>query len=90
VNVFEIIYYGASWCAPCEAYGPIFDSVAESTFGPQFRHYDVDVQTEEALADQIDSLPTTIAKKEDGELFRYVGVMSADSLRQFITQAMAA
>jgi hypothetical protein len=48
------------------------------------------VQTEEALADQIDSLPTTIAKKDDGELFRYVGVMSADSLRQFITQAMAA
>jgi thioredoxin 1 len=75
--MIRIIYFGAAWCGPCHAFGPLLREVA-----PQVEYVDLDTDTEDAAQQyRVLSVPTVIVLR-DGEVVDRFGVLSASALRE--------
>lgn len=62
-----IIKFSAdSWCAPCKAYKPIYESIADETENVDFYSVDVDEEPELAQVFGVRSVPTTLFIPADG------------------------
>ena len=73
-DVLVVVDFNATWCGPCRAFGPIFDSVAEQ-FRGKARFYSVDVDQNPELAAQfgVESIPYIVFIKPDGTTDSFVG-----------------
>jgi thiol-disulfide isomerase/thioredoxin len=92
--VKKVLEIGASWCAPCKAYAPVFKRVSEME---EFK--DVTFETLEIDDDEdhdleveklgIKSVPTTILLDENNEpIYKLMGNVPEKDLIELITKCL--
>lgn len=85
-----IVAFSASWCAPCKAYKPIFQKVAQTTDVPMYIMMVDDNQNESyAVSLGIRAVPTTKSFKAGGEVFSKSGLISEGELKGILENVKA-
>ncbi len=82
-----IVDFWAPWCGPCKMMAPAFEQAAEA-FPLKARFAKVNTEEQQQLAGRfgIRSIPTLIAFKGGREVDRVSGALSADQLKQWVSQ----
>lgn len=82
--MLRLLYFTATWCAPCRAFGPIADRVLSEFSDIDYQKIDVDSSPELTQKYFITSVPTLIVEKNGILLDRKSGAMSQLELTKFI------
>mgnify|MGYP006189063293 CR=1 FL=1 len=80
-----IVDFWASWCGPCQMYGPEFEKA--STENTEAVFLKVNTETESALSGQlgIRGIPCTIIFKDGKEIKRQAGAMDSRGVNSFLS-----
>ncbi len=70
---YALIDFGATWCGPCKAIAPFFNSLKGKYPSIKFFKLDIDENQEMARKYKIDSIPAFILFKDGLEKDRLVG-----------------
>jgi|TARA_R100001460_G_scaffold25366_1_gene50953 thioredoxin 1 len=76
----KILYFTAAWCGPCQALGPIMDSLQGQI---NFDKIDVDSNTELSAQYGVRGVPSLILLENEKEINRLVGVQSKENILKF-------
>lgn len=88
-NPFVIVDFWAPWCAPCRAFGPIFEEVSEQHKDIVFAKINTEVETELASHFQVRSIPTLMVFRDQIILFAQPGSLPRKALEEVIDQVRA-
>jgi thioredoxin len=85
-NDILLLDFWASWCGPCQSFGPIFEQAAEDN--PEVGFAKVNTEEEQALAGhfQVRSIPTLMVFRERILLFNQAGALPRQALDELITK----
>jgi len=86
-----LVDFWASWCGPCQMFGPIFEAVSETVKDVNFVKFEIDDVNRRAPAKfGIRSIPSVLAFK-NGELKEArTGLMDEETLTEWIKELKAA
>lgn len=79
----------APWCAPCRAFAPIYDRVAEKHPDVTFTKVNVDEEPEIARAFGVRGIPTLVAFRDGVPLFSQAGVLPEPALEALVAEIKA-
>ena len=81
-----LVDFFATWCPPCKALTPIIEEVAEEIKEENLTIAKVNIDDAQEIASkhQITAVPTLILFNNGNEIKRLSGMMSKDSLKEFI------
>lgn len=79
----SIMYFTATWCGPCRAFGPIVNEV-QNELGVNVQKVDIDQNQNLAMEYHISSVPCLVFLKDGMPIHRHVGVCSKSQLIQKI------
>ena len=80
--MLKILYFGASWCAPCKVFKPVVDQVSQETRIP-YQYIDVDSNPELSKNYNVTSIPTIVVTDDSGTVYqRRSGAVSKQVLTQ--------
>jgi len=86
-----LVDFWATWCGPCQMFGPIFESVSKLLTDVNFVKFEIDETNRQTpMKFGIRSIPSVLAFK-NGELKEArTGLMDEDTLIQWIEELKAA
>ncbi len=76
----KIIYFTASWCAPCKALSPIMDSLQGQI---NFDKIDVDTNTDLSVQYGVRGVPSLVLVENGNEVGRLVGAQTKETILNF-------
>lgn len=76
----QLLYFSASWCAPCRVMKPHVQVIAERFPEVEIRQIDIDEGYETATEHGIRSVPTFIHLRDGEEVARVVGSRTREDL----------
>ena len=81
--------FGAVWCGPCRAFGPVLEGLKNDFAGKAtFIEYDVDNSPEEAQQYNVTSIPLVIIEKDGIVVERFQGLTSKMAYANAINEAI--
>ncbi len=86
-NNFVIVDFWATWCGPCQQFGPVFEEVSEKY--PDIVFAKVNTEEEQELAGhfQIRSIPTLMIFRDQIVIYSQPGAMMGGQFEQLIGKA---
>ena len=84
----QLLDFSASYCGPCQQMVPILQRMEREGF--PIRQIDISSDPELTKRFNVDRIPTLVLLVEGKEVKRFVGLTSADELRQALNKAAAA
>ena len=88
-NPMVIVDFWASWCAPCRAFAPTFETASERHADVVFAKVNTEEQPELAAAFNIRSIPTLMLFRERVVLYAESGALPPAMLEEVLTKAKA-
>lgn len=88
-NDIVIVDWWASWCGPCMAFAPVYESVSSRHPDVVFAKVDTEAELGLASAAHIQSIPTLMIFREQVLLFRQSGALPEEALEDILSQAKA-
>jgi thioredoxin len=88
-NGIVLIDFWASWCGPCQSFGPVFEQASEANPDMVFAKVNTEEQMELAAHFQVRSIPMLAIFREQILIFAQPGALPASALTQLIEQARA-
>jgi len=76
----KVLYFSASWCAPCRVVGKHVDKLEAEFKEVEFEKIDVDEQPELALERSVRAVPTLVHLQDGQEVARVSGAHSKKDL----------
>jgi len=76
----KILYFTASWCAPCKALSPIMDSLQGQI---NFDKIDVDTNTDLSAQYGVRGVPSLVLVENGNEVGRLVGAQTKETILNF-------
>ena len=76
----KILYFTASWCAPCKTLSPIMDSLQGQI---NFDKIDVDSNTDLSTQYGVRGVPSLVLVENGKEVNRLTGIQSKESILNF-------
>lgn len=86
-NEIVFVDFWATWCAPCRAFGPIFEKVSENHPEIAFIKVDIDENPDIAAEAEIHSIPTINVIKNGSLIWDHQGAVTAEVLELVIEEA---
>lgn len=84
-----LVDFWATWCGPCQTFGPIYESVSEKYPGVVFAKVNTEEQRELAGHFQVRSIPTLMIFREQVIIFSQPGAIPGSVLEDLIGKAQA-
>ena len=85
-NDIVLVDFWASWCGPCQSFGPVFEAAAENNPDMVFAKVDTEEESELATHFQVRSIPMLAIFREQILVFSQPGALPASALDQLIGQ----
>lgn len=85
----SIIDFWASWCGPCQAFAPTFESVSEEHADLLFGKVNTEQHQELAAHFNIRSIPTLMVIRKNIVVFSQPGALPKSALEEVIQQTKA-
>ena len=85
----RILKFEAEWCGQCKVLTPILKKVLENHTDITLTIVDIEIEEETTLKYNIRNLPTLVFIKDDIEVGRTSGVLTADMLENKIKEFYA-
>ena len=77
----QLWYFSASWCQPCQQFGPVMDRVAKQ--GIPVNKIDIDYTPDVTTKYNVKSIPTVILVENGQEVKRFTGARSFEQVMSF-------
>ena len=85
-NDIVFIDFWASWCGPCQSFGPVFEAASEKNPDIVFAKANTEEERELAANFQVRSIPMLAIFREQVLVFSQPGALPASALDQLIGQ----
>jgi thioredoxin 1 len=76
----EVKQFSAKWCGPCKMLTPIIDEIKGEITNVNFRHIDVDENSDLVSMYGVRGVPTIVIEKDGTEVKRFVGMKQKSEL----------